>query len=181
MVKTTVAAVIDRFSLGENTNKVFSTLNSDVLQDVLNIPVLFTINSVSRAGMYHSGHKTIHINQRLKYEHVPETFLHELAHGLCYFDFSNKHWRAPIELKRDGHHGRIWRRYMVQMGQEPDRCHKYAYLRDESDRLRWQYICSGCGAEFKSVRRGIKIIRPSVYHWPCPNGKGNRFIEKSLH
>ena len=110
------------------------------------VRVLLNPRMRSCGGKARQGN-VIEINFRLHKDNPQEledTYVHELAHIVCQRIYP-----------RERGHGYIWQRVMLQMGQQPTRCHNMDTTKYKAKRKKYIYEC-GCRdhIELSSVRHG---------------------------
>lgn len=97
-------------------------------------------------------------------ERFRSTLLHEFAHGLV-------HWLGGRE--RGSSHGRVWKAWMVRLGQEPSRCHTYDLVEVFSDYYTNIACKNGHNVRLRRAQvRQIETASRSLYCRKCPISDG---------
>lgn len=121
----------------------------------------FGINSTSIAGRCSYRREIIELhNELLKVGREKDrnrTFIHEIAHLITHFLKDDESLRS-LWRRKDSAHGHTWKRVMLALGSNPERCHNYEYFTDlKIKTAKHKYVCKDCGYEYFS-QRALKNI-----------------------
>jgi predicted SprT family Zn-dependent metalloprotease len=110
-----------------------------------------------------TGHHAIVINERILEDGnragFIDTIQHELAHAVCYAEYTEYPSRQKHRdyKPRYSGHGAAWKEMARRLGAEASACHS---RRDRSDEYRYYIMCPSCGKEYGKTKRSKTIKQP---------------------